>query len=366
MISIPANLVKLISFLIRFYLLPLHTFLAILTGVFLFRGVTVEYYSSTLILFTCSLIIIFPFRFIRSQQILKIYLYLLVFATITLLLPTENTPGAVPVIPMIMFDKLALLLNLLFVYLYYRHRLNPKNSNPFLEKKTLIKVFGILGIIILIGVSTLLYTFYDPHYTDGKKDYITVPFDPPYARFNIFEKAFNKGYEIRQGILVNNKNLNLTITKKIEKNKNNQFIEIKEKDKSRLRVDFTKDNLINITFWDNQGTVHNSSTDNVAFQLNDDGDVTQIPISDVYYSKRTADMDSLYYIDYMSNIAYSTAPNSATYTSIRIDIQKKINYPKKQRYVPLWVLRTALPWSLTLIDTEGTIPLFDKINIWYN
>lgn len=287
--------------------------------------------------FIISLILIFPFRFIKSAQLLIIHLYLLFLATFALTVYGLTTWHPRNIFDLIIgiLGILAIILNFYFIRLYYLHRLNIKLINPFIERQKIIFLFKIFSIPLAIGaiaIVTWLYLYLDIHSIGPQGGVIATYPNIPQAEARFTKHALS----IYSLYSRNEKNHSITFTISKKLTGKEEFIELYDKGQKIFRVDFSKEGIIKPKVFQKDGT--------------------SLQMIDVKY----------YSINPNLKINYCCSSNSYyPDQTIIIELNKLIVYPVKPSYIPLPFLRGTQDWQLTLKDSTGEIPLIKNIQLWY-
>lgn len=288
-----------------------------------------------------GLILIFPFRLIKSFRYLEIYFYLLLSTTVSLVVCqwifTDYSSPSSKLFSFII--SLILIFNSYFIYLYLLHRHDTDLINPLTEKKDL-KFWSIPFITAII---IILYLIIDFRTTTSGKQYIEIPTVIPYVAANFDPKAFYRGYQIESGIYEHNRPIFVRIKKQSLEKK--YFIEIFENGQKIYRADYEQENIKNISTFDKDGTEHKSITFKI-YGRDKQGIFREIPETEQYTALSRIDLE-------ISTDRFG------------IQIYKTINYPQKPKYIPLPFLRSKQDWKLTMKDSNGEIPLVNDLHIWY-
>lgn len=216
-------LLKLLALFTRFYVIFFGCIDSLVTTFYIITSIInhdSEFIVKILPAFVWLLILIFPFRLLKSHKHLKLYFNVLLINTIfNTLVITFIYKYPFNLNPFLFFNNIynfileafILFLNLYFVHLYISHRLNSKLINPLFEKKDYKLLFVPLFFLVLI----FSYIFIDIRTTPWGKAFFVFPIIPD-ATANFDEKALNSSYSFDS--YVDNHKTYHTINLKIIKN----------------------------------------------------------------------------------------------------------------------------------------------------
>ncbi|QQG44260.1 MAG: hypothetical protein HYW86_05405 [Candidatus Roizmanbacteria bacterium] len=354
---IKINALKTVAFIVRFLLILLTLPVVIVFFPSLGRKDIVDY----LPLFIFSFVLIFPFRLLKSAVHLKIYLFLLFFVSINLLVNVIFKTNWQRLTNDFIYS-LILVFNYYFVYLYYRHRLNPKSVNPFIEKRKFeffLKPFRILKLrywLLLFLGSILLfsYLFVDVEVRKSSVSF-PLPWPLPHARvFQFKEIIYEKDFTVSASgsHLKAAGSLYFTVPMK-----DKSFFEIYDNDKLAIRVEKLSEEVNGSRFeykvYEKNGK--EVKTDNSNRVINGDLDIYFVMGGWKSYVKEESKLKKV----------ITKEDIVVDKDGFAIDLSKKVSVPKKPGFIPLPFIRTLVPWKVTVKTDKGEVVVNRYIQLWY-
>lgn len=360
--------IKVITLITRIILIPYCIFAVVITliAVFSTGSDLIKNIVYVLPLLSCFIIVVFPFRLIKSLKNLIVYFYLLLFATICLILTSLLTIFLVNVITLgdyIYF--LLLLLNFYFVRMYVSHRRNPDLLNPFVQKKDL----KLLIIPIVLFTIIFSYLFIDIRTTIYGRSFINFyqPFEVPKIEIDLDSQVLNSRYTLPY-ITASDKFSGIKLVKSIT---GNDFMELFENDKKILYAQYKPNGIESISTFNMNGSENKYEkkyyTQNL---LGVDGkrrDYTN-EIPNRYFARNKSGVfQEITEKDIPE--AYSTYDLVLSFGAVEgrleVSVYKSVMLPIKSRYNPLPFIKSKIPWTLSLKDSTGEIPLVRHVRLVY-
>lgn len=332
------------------------------------------------LIFLAGLILIFPFRFLKSYRALNIYFYLLLSVTLSHILFGWQLGGFISHLIL----SILLSLNFFIVYLFIRYKQNPNLINPLLEKRDhsifllLFFTFFISFVYLSVDIRTSsagFSLFRNTFETPG----VSIDLNPKALKseFTFYDTTLGTGkkYEIQTPVII--------ITSPIING--DDFIELYQDGKKIHRLDYSPRGIKTITAYDPDGTKHEYVEDIGTFQAKGvDGLTHDYPIyeskllardksNQLVILKNEGDVSRREDLDF--TIIYRSIwkkPNDfivgtpgAKLEKIELTVTKNVKYPSRPKYIPLPFFRSTQDWKLSLKTSKTELPVVNKLHLWY-
>lgn len=360
MTILKTNSIKLIAFATRLVVIFHGLILTIISLLSLLSPQFSQKATYLLTLFA-GIILIYPFRLLKTAGSIKTYFYVLISVTLAVLLPIgfyHKPEYSQPDI----ISPIAFILNIIFTFLYYLHRQNSKLINPLLEKKAIIRViklfFGLFLLILGLGA----YLFLDIRDTPAGKQYITIPGLIPEYSLQFTKEALNSNYKFRGNTYLEPRSLHVEIEKRdFDKMTGSDFIELYIDNRKVYRVDYDNTAVKQVTVFAEDGTSEQADVYYQTYGITKIGKFVSVPEEARFTTISNFDMTIH---SSVSTLYRSGETPDVPYKDLQITITKNIASPERKiKLLPF--TRTHQNWNLSLKDSTGTIPLTKKILIWY-
>lgn len=357
--TLRTNSLKLIAFITRAVVL-FQGLLLTLVSALAFLSPQYSKKAEYILALFAGIILIYPFRLLKTARSIKIYFYVLLSVTLAILLPMSANLNPEYGKPDITFP-IALILNVIIVLLYYLHRQNIKLINPLLEKKAIKRILKLtLGLfLLLIGIGA--YLFLDIKDTPTGKQYITIPGIIPEFNAQFTKEALNSSYKLRSSTYLEPRTMHVEINKRdIDKMNGGDFIELYVDNRKVYRVDYDKTGVKQAAIFDINGNSEQADPFYKLYGITKEGEFVAIPEEERYTAITNLDM-----IIYPSISTYrSGETNDSPFKDLVITINNSVGFPKRKIKI-LPFKRTSQNWNLVLKDSKSTVQLVNKILIWY-
>lgn len=363
------------DFLIRFVILIARICVLVIGVVQLFESIFYDCAECTgfapgyLENFLLGVTLVFPFKLLKKPLYVWLYFITLVVST------GFYVSQRIQYLPWEKHILVLLIINVLAVFQYIRHFIDPKKFNPFFPVKNLALVF--LAIALLGG-----YFLFDVHETKDGTRYFNMenlifffPTQKPgrdaggdweptrHLGDPIYTKAAFK--ELTQ---LDGGGSSVSITISPEKKGD---IELHENGQKIMQIEFGEKGVGKVTAYDASGSTVESSGPQ-AWMRDKKGefhsDVWKYEYGNGYSQNKDYDLSiSFEYTFFASKYGY-WGGDDIKYSSgdaLRISINKSIAYPERASWQLLPFERKTLPWNLAIKQGDKMVKVVEGIKIWY-